>query len=152
MRPQYSGAERFETLKAKVQGDWFKMAKLKGLVDKDIEEAGRKAARLRVEGNRFAANAELYENDMHIFEGIEKGEKAPEAYEKEIANELNTTGDYRDKCIDNLKSQNRRLWVSNRNDGGKRIQAAMAWETLAKNLQKAFDDLGEEILAMASHV
>lgn len=149
MRPEYSAASRFAMLKNKVQGEWFKMAKLKKALDKDIAEAGRKAAKLATEGNRFIAEAEYYEGAMKAFKSALKGEPLPEAYKEEYRVQVKASGDNQHDAYSLLIANNHRRWIQNRNDGGRYLQAAGEWETLAKGLLSEFVALEAEILSYA---
>lgn len=150
MRPTFSAAEKFETLKKSVRGSWFKMKKLKDLIDKEIADANGKAARIRVEGNRYMADAELYHDAMQAYELLLKeGEPLPEAYKEEYRKQMRISGEDQHDTLYTLMANNRRNWVRCRNDGGRYLQAAGEWEYFAKNLLAEFDALGEEIASYA---
>ena len=141
MRPKYSGSARLETLMAKVRGDWFRMKKLKDLVDKEIADARFSATKLRTAGNRYIMDAEIYDNAKVAYEKALKGEPLPEMYQAEFKVQLTSSGGNRHDALNTLIANNRRNQVRNRNDGNKRLQAANEWSVFSKNLQNAFDDL-----------
>jgi hypothetical protein len=141
MRPQFSAAERLETLKGKVSGDWFRMKKLASLVENEIANARISATKLRTAGNRYVRDAEIYDDAKVAFERALKGEPIPEMYQKEFKVQLTSSGGNRHDALNTLIANNRRNQVRNRNNGGKRLQAAGEWDLFIKTLQTAFDDL-----------
>ncbi len=141
MRPQFSAAERLETLMTKVKGDWFRMKKLASLVEKEIADARISATKLPKDGKRYMANAEIYDDAKVAFEQALKGEPLPEMYQAEFKVQLTSSGGNRHDALNTLIATNRRNQVRNRNDGNKRLQAAGEWDVFIKNLQTAFDDL-----------
>lgn len=152
MRPQFSAAERFAKLKASVRGSWFTMPKLKKLIDKEIAEAGRKAARLRAEGNRYMADAELYQDALRAYElGLKESdpESLPASCQEEYQKQLKVSVEGPQDAFQTLIAINRRNWVRNKNDGGRYLQAATEWDYFAENLLTEFAKLDAEVMAHA---
>lgn len=150
MRPQFSAAERFETLKKSVRGSWFKMAKLKKLLDKEIADANGKAARLRVEGNTYSAEAEYYHDALVAFErALKEDEPLPASCQEEFQKQMKVTCDNQHDSLQTLIANSRRNWVRDRNNGNRYSQAASEWETFAKNLLVEYGKLDEEIMSYA---
>ena len=141
MRPQFSGNARLETLMASIKGDWFRMNKLKGLVETEIANARISATKLQTAGNRYIADAEVYDDAKVAYEKALAGEPLPEMYEAGFKVQLASSGGNRHDALNTLIATNRRNQVRNRNDGNKRLQAAGEWDVFIKNLQTAFDDL-----------
>lgn len=150
MRPPFSAADRFKKLKASVRGDWFKMKKLKDLIDKEIVDANGKAARLRMEGNRYMANAELHHDALKAYElFLKEGEPLPVSCQKEYQNQLKISVEGPQDALQTLIANSRRNWVRNRNDGSRYLQAASEWVAFTENLLAEFGKLDEEIMSYA---
>lgn len=150
MRPPFSAADRFQTLKASVRGDWFKMAKLKKLLDKEIADANGKATRLRVEGNTYSAEAEYYHDALKAYELLLKeDEPLPASCQEEYQQQLKISGEGPQDALQTLIANSRRNWVRERNNANRYLQAAGEWIKFTENLLMEYAKLDEEIMSYA---